>query len=158
MCLHTCFKTFALDLQKNSIGSLIGIMLDIDCLAYCDHFDNIDFPNPRTCYIFSSLCVTFDYFLIILEYKSFTSLGRFLVWYFILFDAIANGIVSLNSLYDLSLLLYRNTQRDFCVLILYLETLPNLREAVVTSFIFSMCNIMSSAKSDNFASSFPIWT
>ena len=51
-------------------------------------------------------------------YKSLVSLGRYIPKYFILFIAVANGIVSLISLYVFSLLVYRNA-RDFCVLILY---------------------------------------
>ena len=55
-------------------------------------------------------------------YGSFVSLGRFIPKYFFLFVAMANGIVSLISLSVFSLLVYRNV-RDFCVLILYPETL-----------------------------------
>ena len=46
------------------------------------------------------------------------SLGRFNPSYFILFDAVVNGIISLISLSDALLLVYRNAS-DFCVLILY---------------------------------------
>ena len=55
-------------------------------------------------------------------HRSFVSLGRFIPKYFILFIAMVNGIVSLIFLSVLSLLVYRNA-RDFCVLILYPETL-----------------------------------
>ena len=67
---------------------------------------------------------------------SFTSLGNFISRYFILFDAMINGIVSLISFSDSQLFAYRNAT-DFCLLILYPATLLN-------SF-------------DSFTSSFPIW-
>ena len=54
-------------------------------------------------------------------YKSFVSLVKFIPKCFILFIALMNGIVSLISLSDFSLLVYRNA-RDFCVLILYPAT------------------------------------
>ena len=55
---------------------------------------------------------------------SFASLGSFFLRYFILFDEMVNGIVSLITLSDLSLLVYRNP-RDFCGPILYPAALPN---------------------------------
>ena len=92
-------------------------------------------------------------------YRSFTSLGRFIPRCFILFVAMVNGIVSLISLSDHSLLVYRNT-RGFCALILYPATLPNSlissSSFQVSSLGFSMYRIMSSANSDHFTSSFPI--
>ena len=53
-----------------------------------------------------------------------TSLARFIHRYFILFEAIVNGIVFLVSLSDSLLLVYKNTT-DFCIFILLPAMLLN---------------------------------
>ena len=89
---------------------------------------------------------------------SFTSLVRFIPMYFILSDAILNGIAFLICLFDSSLLVYRNAV-DFYILILYHATLLNsfisCNSFLVESLRISIFS-MSSANSDSFPSSDPI--
>ena len=93
-------------------------------------------------------------------YSSFVSLGKLIPRYLILFVAMVNGIDSFFSLSDFSLIVYRNAS-NFCVLIFYpatlLNSLMNSSNFLILSLGFSMYSIMSSANSQSFISSSPIW-
>ena len=69
-------------------------------------------------HLFVSCLISFISVLQFSVYKSSVSSGRFIPRYFILFVAVVNESVSLISLSDFSLLVYRNA-RDFCALILH---------------------------------------
>ena len=93
-------------------------------------------------------------------YSSFVSLGTFIPRYLILFVAMVNGIDSLISFSDFSLLVYRNASYYY-VLILYPATLLNSlissNNFLILSLGFSMYSIISSADSESFTSFFLIW-
>ena len=92
-------------------------------------------------------------------YSSFVSVSKFIPKYLILFLGMVNGIVSLISLSDFSLLVYRNAS-DFCALILcpatLLYSLISSSNFLVLSLEFSIYSIMSSANSES-VTSFLIW-
>ena len=75
------------------------------------------------------------------EYRSFSYLGRFISRYFILFDVMVKGTISLMSFSGSLLLVDRNATK-FCILILcpttLLNSLMNSSSSLVTSLEFSI--------------------
>ena len=55
------------------------------------------------------------------QVQDFASLGRVSPRYFILLEAVVNGVVSLISLFDSSLLVYKNAT-DICYVLFPIET------------------------------------
>ena len=76
-------------------------------------------------HLFFSSSIFFFSILHFSKYRSFISLVRFIPRYFILFEAIMNGIISLISLSDSSLLVYKHPS-DFWIFIFHPDTLLNL--------------------------------
>ena len=123
-------------------------MESVDCLGYYFHFDSIDSSNPRTWYIFPSVCIIFYFFhqhLIVFGVQVFASFGRFIPTYFIPFDVMVNEIVALISSSDLLLLAHGNAI-DSCVLILYPATLLNSLKSSSGFLVASLEFSVSSAK------------
>ena len=120
LCFHMNCEIFCSGSMKNAISNLIGIALNLQIA-----FDNI--------VIFTILILPF------------VCLGKFIPRYLILFVALVNGIDSLIYLSDFSFLVYRNAS-DFCVLILYPETLLNSligsSNFLILSLGFSMYSII----------------
>ena len=93
-----------------------------DCLGTSGQFNNINSSNPWTWYIFPFvLSIFFINVLQFSKYRPFTSLVRFLPKYYILFDAIINGITLIS--FSVSLLLVYRNEKDFCTLIVNSMTL-----------------------------------
>ncbi|EFB25162.1 hypothetical protein PANDA_007295, partial [Ailuropoda melanoleuca] len=92
--------------------------------------------------------------------RSFTFLVKFIPGYFIIFDAIINGVVLLISLPATLLLEYKNVTNSW-VLILYPATLLSSfitsNSFLVESLGFSMYTLTSSANSDSVTFSLPVW-
>ena len=110
-------------------------------------------------HLFVSSSVFFFDILYFSEYRSFTSLVKFIPRYFIYFDASVNGIVFLISLSDSSLLVYKNAT-TLGIFILYPDILLNSfissSSFLVECLGFSIYSIMSSGNNDSFTSSLPI--
>ena len=109
---------------KNTIGSLIGIALNIQItLGSILIFTILILPIHEHGIFLHLLVSSLISFISVLQfsiYRSLVSLGRYIPKYVIIFVAMVNGIVSLIYFSTLSLLVYRNAS-DFCLLIYILK-------------------------------------
>ena len=90
--------------------------------------NNINSSNSLIQDIFPFICVFFHFFhqsFVVFRVQTFNSLIKFILMYFVIFDAIVNEIFFLISFSDTSFLLYRHAT-DICILISYHATLQNL--------------------------------
>ena len=128
LCFHMNCEIFCSISVKNVVCNLIGITLN-QYIAFGSIviFTILSLPTQKhgiSLHLFMLSLISFISVLKFSVYSSFVSLGRFIPRYFIFFVAVVNGIDSLISLSDFSLLVYRNAS-DFYVLILYPVTLLN---------------------------------
>ena len=111
--------------------------------------------------IYFHVCVFFDFFISILqfsEYRSFNSLGRFITVYFILFDVMVNGIVSLIS-FQTFLVIVQICNRFLCInfdFCNFTEFIGELQQFSCSIFRIFYLWYLVICKQWNFMS-FPIW-
>ena len=156
-CFHMNCEFFCSSSVKNVTDNLIRIALSLQiAFGSLVIFNNVDSSYPGTQNSSPSVYVIFNFFyqyLVIFYIQFFCLLRQDYSQYFIPFAAQVNGIDSLISLSDFSLLVYRNAD-DFWVLILYPETLLNSlissSNFLMVSLGFSIYSIMLSANSENF--------
>ena len=119
---YTNFGIICSSSAKNAIGILIGMALNLQiALRSMDILMVLILSVHEQCtsfHLFVSSLISFLNILQFSEYRSFTSLVKCIHRYFILFDAIVNGVIFCISLLDISSLIFRNAI-DFCNLILY---------------------------------------
>ena len=127
-CFQTNFKIFCSSSVKSVLGNWIGIawnlLIALGSIVILTILIILLQEHGIFFHLFVSSLISFISVLWFSEHRSFYSLGRFIPKYFILFDAMVNEIVSLISLSDLSLLVYRSAV-DFCALILYPASFPD---------------------------------
>ena len=120
LCFYKSYEIIGSSSVKNTIGSLIGIVLNLQiALDSILIFTILILPIHEHGIYLHLFVSSLIFFINVLQF--FVSLGKLIPKYFILFTAMVNGIVSLISPSVFSLLVYRNAQ-DFCVLSFYDNT------------------------------------
>ena len=114
---HSNLRSTSIPL-KNAIGNLTRIALSLQIALDCmDILRILIFPihEPRICFHLSvSSSISFINVLQFSIYRFSTSLIKFIPKYFILFDAVVNGIIFFISLSDIPLPVYRTAIGFVC--------------------------------------------
>ena len=99
LCFHKCCENICPSSVKNTIGSLIGITLNLQiALGGIVTFTTLILPiqeHGTSLHLFGSFFYFFHQCLKVFCKQVFVSLGKLIPKYFILFVAVVNGIVSL---------------------------------------------------------------
>ena len=117
LCCHANFGIVCSGSVKNAIGILLEIALNLQiALGSMVILTILILPiqeHSVSFHLIDSSSISFMSVIHFLEHRSFASLGRFIPRYFILSDVMVNGTVSLISLCDISLSVYRNATDFF---------------------------------------------
>ena len=111
---HSAFYVFLIHLkwkraERKSDCKLLKDWLWFSCLLVSSFVQCIIYCIVNKCFLFVSSVISFFSVVYFSEYRSFTSLVRFIPRHFIFMVATSNGIFFLISASDISLLVYKNT-------------------------------------------------
>ena len=96
--------------MKNSNGNLIGITLNL-YIGSIVIFTIFILPTQEhgiSLHLFMASLISFISVILFSVYNCFVSLGKFILRYLIIFAVMVNGIDFLISIFEFSLLVYRN--------------------------------------------------
>ena len=96
--IHINFGVICFGSVENVMDILIGIALNMQMALDSLDIFTINFSNPRTQVIFPFLCMIFRILhqcFIVSEYRYLSSVVSLFFGYFILFDVLSNGTISL---------------------------------------------------------------